>query len=81
MRGSTVRYSDFYNMMSSFESAGESSCCMVAKGRAFMEQEPGSSEIDTHHCVDDSGTGDKWISSENILPYSFHLVWKKIYSL
>lgn len=55
MHGSTVRYSDFYNMMSSFESAGESSCCMVAKGRAFMKQEPGSSEIDTNHCIDDRG--------------------------
>lgn len=50
-----MRYSDFYNTMSSFESAGESSCCMVAKGRAFMEQEPGSSEMGTNHCTDDSG--------------------------
>lgn len=47
-----MRYSDFYNMMSSFESAGESACCMVAKGRAFMEQKPGSSEMDINHCVD-----------------------------
>lgn len=28
---------------------------MVAKRRTFIEQEPGSSEMDPNHCVDNSG--------------------------
>lgn len=76
---STVRHSDFYNKMSSFESAGlEAHVEWWLLGRTFIQHETGNSARDT-----DLWGGivrrDKCILVE--IFYSTLFTWKKIYFL